>query len=65
MLAFGFQNAWNTGLGSCRAPYIAIVNDYAWLADEFIEQVIAFYEVCSLACNSAGLFRESLAIRFA
>jgi len=44
VLAFGFQNAWNTGLGSCRAPYIAIVNDYAWLADEFIEQVIAFYE---------------------
>mmetsp|Transcript_74808 Transcript_74808/g.121557 ORF Transcript_74808/g.121557 Transcript_74808/m.121557 type:complete len:881 (+) Transcript_74808:52-2694(+) len=43
-LAFGFQNAWNTGLGSCRGPYIAIVNDYAWLAEEFVQSVIGFYE---------------------
>ena len=32
------------GLASCRAPYLAIVNDYAWLAEEFIAHVITFYE---------------------
>ena len=31
-------------LSSCRGPYLAIVNDYAWLAEEFINEVIAFYE---------------------
>jgi hypothetical protein len=31
-------------LSSCRGPYLAIVNDYTWLAEEFIHEVIAFYE---------------------
>ena len=43
-LAFGFQNAWNTGLASCRGPYLAIVNDYAWLSPDFVSSIIDFYE---------------------
>ena len=28
--AFGFQNAWNTGLATASAAYVAIINDYTW-----------------------------------
>jgi len=42
--AFGFQNAWNSGLASVRAPYIAILNDYAWVPETFVENIILFYE---------------------